>query len=206
MNWALTRPLRAEGQHDPLHRRHDEVLVALADELRREDPDAVAAVDAGPLDVLEESRDQHALAVADRVDVDLDALEVAVDADRAVGVDDRGRRQLAGQVLGRVAEVDREPADDERRPDDDRVADALGEGQRLLDAVGHAAFGLRDAEPVEQGGEADPLLGLVDGLEVAAEQRHAARGERRGEVERRLAAERDDGREEVRAAAATPRR
>ena len=123
-------------------------------------------MDAGPLDVLEQAGDQHALAVADGVDVDLDALEVAVDADRPIGVDDRRQRQLAGQVLGRVAEVDGEAADDERRPDDDRVADPLGEGQRLLDAVGHAALGLRDAEPVEQRREPDPLLGLVDGLEV----------------------------------------
>ena len=82
-------------------------------------------------------------------------------------------------------------------PDDDRVADALGERQRLLDAVRHAALGLRDAEPVEQRGEARPLLGLVDRLEVAAEQRDAGGGQRRGEVERRLAAERDDRREQA---------
>ena len=154
-------------------------------------------MDAGPLDVLEQARDEDPLAVGDGVDVDLDALEVAVDADRAVGVDHGGRRELAREVVGRVAEVDGEAADDERRPDDDRVADALGEGQRLLDAVGHPALGLRDAEPVEEGGEPRPLLGLVDRLEVAAEQRHAARGQRRGEVERRLAAERDDRRQEL---------
>ena len=46
--------------------------------------------------------------------------------------------------------------------------------------------------------EAGPLLGLVDRLEVAAEQRHAAGGQRRGEVERRLAAVGDDRRQEVR--------
>ncbi len=195
MNWALTRPLRAERQHDPLHRRDDQVLVALADDLGREHADAVAGVDAGPLDVLEQPGDQHLLAVADGIDVDLDALEVAVDADRPVGVDDRGQRELAGQVLGRVAEVDGQPADDERGPDDDRVADPLGQRQRLLDAVGHAALGLRDAEPVEQGREADALLGLVDGLEVGAQERDAAGGERRGEVERGLATERDDGRD-----------
>ena len=113
-----------------------------------------------------------------------------------IGVDDRRRRELADEVVGRVAEVDGEAADDERRPDDDRVADPLGERQRLLDAVGHPALGLRDAEPVEQGREAGPLLGLVDRLEVAAEERDAARGQRRGEVERRLAAERDDRRQE----------
>ena len=175
MNWALTRPRAPEREHDPLHRRDDQVLVALADGLRREDADRVAAVDAGPLDVLEQARDEDPLAVGDGVDVDLDALEVAVDADRAVGVDDRRRRELAGEVLRRVAEVDGEAADDERRPDDDRVADPLGERQRLLDAVGHAALGLRDAEPVEQRGEPRPLLGLVDRLEVGAEQRRRRR-------------------------------
>ena len=134
-------------------------------------------MDAGPLDVLEEPRDEDALAVGDGVDVDLDAFEVAVDADRAVGVDDGRRGELAGEVRRRVAEVDGEAADDERRPDDDRVADALGEGQRLLDRVGHPALGLRDAEPVEQRREPGPLLGLVDGLEARC--RAAARRRRR---------------------------
>ena len=55
------------------------------------------------------------LAVADGVDVDLDALEVAVDADGPVGVDDRRGGELAGEILGRVAEVDRQAADHERR-------------------------------------------------------------------------------------------
>ena len=154
-------------------------------------------MDARPLDVLEEARDEHVAPVAHGVDVDLDALEVAVDADRSVGIDDGGGRQLAGQVARRVAEVDGQAADDERRPDDDRVADALGERERLLDAVRHAALGLGDAEPVEQRGEARPLLGLVDRLEVRAEERHAARGQRRGEVERRLAAELDERRQEA---------
>ena len=189
---GVDEPGRAERETDPLHRRHDQRLVALADVLRREDRDRVAAVDAGLLDVLEESRDQDPLAVADRVDVDLDALEVAVDPDRPIRVDDGRRRELPDEVLGRVAEVDREAADDEAGPDDDRVADPLGERECLVEAVGHAALGLGDAEPVEQRREAGPLLGLVDRLEVAAEQRDTAGHQLRGEVERRLAAERDD--------------
>ena len=60
-------------------------------------------------------------------------------------------------------------------PDDDRVADPLGERQRLLDAVGHPALGLGDPEPVEQRREAGPVLGLVDRLEVRAQERHARR-------------------------------
>ena len=139
-------------------------------------------MDARPFHVLEQPRDQDALAVGHGVDVDLDALEVAVDADGPVGIDDRRRRELADEVVGRVAEVDRQAADDEARADDDRVADALGEGQRLLDRAGHAALGLGNAEPVEQRGEAGPLLGLVDGLEVAspAARRPARPAARRG--------------------------
>ena len=37
----------------------------------------------GPLDVLHDPGDQHVLAVADRVDLDLAALQVLVDQDRA---------------------------------------------------------------------------------------------------------------------------
>ena len=180
MNWALTRPRAPSARHDPLHRRDDQALVAR--------PDAWAGTrrpsrrcGRRPARRARAARDQDPLAVGDGVDVDLDALEVAVDPDRPVGVDDGRGGELADEVLGRVAEVDREAADDEARADDDRVADPLGEGQRLLEAVGHAALRLGDAEPVEERGEAGPLLGLVDGLEVAAEQRDAgARAAPRG--------------------------
>ena len=56
-------------------------------------------VDSGPLDMLEESRDEDVRAVADRVDIDLDPFEIAVDADRPVGVHDGRRRQLADEVV-----------------------------------------------------------------------------------------------------------
>ena len=197
MNWALTSPRAPRASTIRSIVGDDERLIAVADRLRREHADRVAGMDAGPLDVLEEARDQHAFAIGDGVDVDLHALEVAVDADRTVGVHDGRGGQLAGQIRRRIAEVDGQAADDERRPDDDRVADPLGERQRLLDRVRHAAVRLRDAEPVEQRREARPLLRLVDRLEARAEQRDTAGGERRGQVERRLATVRDDGRQEV---------
>ena len=150
-------------------------------------------MDAGPLDVLEQARDEHVGPVGHGVDVDLDPLEVAIDPDRSVGIDDGRHGQLADEVAGAVAEVDGQPADDERRPDDDRVADPLGQGQRLLDAMGHAALRLRDAEPVEERREPGPLLGQVDGLEIGPEERDPGGGQRSGEVERGLAAELDEG-------------
>ncbi len=196
MNWALTRPLAPSAS---TIRSIVATMSAWSPSLTvcgGNTPTESPAVHAGTLDVLEQARDEHPLAVGDGVDVDLDALEVAVDADRAIGVDHGRGGQLALEVVGGVAEVDGQAADDEARPDDDRVADALGERQRLVDAVGHPAFGLGDAETVQQGREPGPLLGLVDGLEVAAEERHAARGQGRRQVERRLAAERHDRRQE----------
>ena len=147
--------------------------------------------------MLQEPRDEDVPAVGDGIDVDLDALQVAIDADGPIGVDDGGRGELPGEVLGRVAEVDGQAADDERGPDDDRVADPLGEGQGLLHRVGHAAVRLGDAEAVEERREAGPFLGLVDGLEVGAEELDAAGRERRGEVEGRLAAVGHERRQEV---------
>ena len=57
-------------------------------------------MDAGPLDLLQQARDEHPLAVGDGIDIDLDALEIAVDANRPVRVDDGRQGELAGEVLG----------------------------------------------------------------------------------------------------------
>ena len=57
-------------------------------------------MDPGALDVLEQAGDEHPFAVGDGIDVDLHALEVAVDAHGAIGIDDRRRRQLALEVVG----------------------------------------------------------------------------------------------------------
>ena len=104
-------------------------------------------------------------AVAHRVHVDLETLEIGVDAHRPVVIDRGRERQLAGQVLRPVAELDGQAADDEARPHDDRVAHPVGDRDGLLDGGGHAALRLGDAQPVDEAREARPLLGQVDGLE-----------------------------------------
>ena len=161
-------------------RVHDEPLVGLRQPLRREHRHRVARVDAGPLDVLHEPRDEHLDPVADGVDVDLEALEVGVDAHRPVVIHHGRDGQLADQVLLAVAEVDGQAADDEAGPHDDRVAHPVGDRERLLDRGRHAALRLGDAQPVDEAREAGPLLGEVDGLErqagqVARPPRRAAR-------------------------------
>ena len=70
-------------------------------------------MNAGLLDVLEESGDEDGRTVRDGVDVDLHALEVAVDPHRAVWIHHRRRGELADEIVRRVAEVDCQPADHE---------------------------------------------------------------------------------------------
>ncbi len=80
--------MNVERAHDPVHRLDDQLLVGNRYVLGREHSHRVAGMDAGPLDVLQQPRDQDRLAVGNRVDVHLHALEVAVDPDRPIGVDD----------------------------------------------------------------------------------------------------------------------
>ena len=85
--------------------------------------------------------------------------------------------ELAREVVGPVAEVDGEAADDEGGPDDDRVADPVGDRDGLLERGRDAAGRLRDAEPLDHRREAGALLGPVDGLDADAGQGHARRVE-----------------------------
>ena len=68
----------------------------------------------------------------------------------------------------------------------------FGEARGLLGGVGDAVLRLPEFELVDQHLEAVPVLGEVDGVGRGAENRHAARFERGGELERRLAAELHD--------------
>ena len=98
MNWALTRP------RTPRARTIRSIVATIRPWSPSltvwggKTPTEIAGMDAGPFDVLEQARDQHVGSVADRVDVDLDALEVAVDPDRPIGIDDRRRGELPDEV------------------------------------------------------------------------------------------------------------
>ena len=126
MNWALTRPRTPSASTIrsivATIRPWSPSLTVCGGNMPTESPEWSP----GPLDVLQQPGDQDIEAVGDGVDVDLDALEVPVDPDGPIRIHDRRDRRLPLEVLGRVAEVDREPADDERRPDDDRVARSAG--------------------------------------------------------------------------------
>ena len=56
------------------------------DRLRRKDRDRVAGMDAGALDVLEDSRDEDFLAVEGGVDLDFEPAQILVDQQRRAGL------------------------------------------------------------------------------------------------------------------------
>ena len=143
----------------------------------------------GALDVLHDARHQHVDAVADGVDLDLDALEVFVHQQRLLARDVLGDRREPTQ-LGRVAtDLHRPSTEHERRPHQHRVAQLIGEPHGFFGRGDDAAGRLRDPEIVQQIAELVAILGDVDGVQVGAEQPMASVHQRFGQVDRRLPAE-----------------
>ena len=63
-------------------------------------------------------------------------------------------------------------AEGEGRPHDHRIADVLRKGQRILHRLHHRGGDYRLADSLHRVLEHLPVLGLVDGIKVGAEQRH----------------------------------
>ena len=171
-------------------------------------------MDARLLDMLHDAGDEHALAVAQRVDVDLDRVgEIAVEQQRVLaehGVDLAGlvvgiarldvgghqARQHAEQVIVErgliVDDRHRAAAEHVGRAHHQRQAEIGGDQPRLFDGIGDAVLGLLEAELVEQPLEAVAVLGEVDRIDRRAEDRRAGLLDRARELQRRLAAELHD--------------
>ncbi len=163
-----------------------------AERVRRQHAGRVARVDPGLLDVLHDAADPDVLAVADRVDVDLDrVLQEAVEEDLRASVG-AGPAEVVGELLRVVDQLHRPPAEHVARPHEQREADAGRDGERLLGAARRRVRRRLEREPLEHRAEAAAVLGQVDRLRRGAEQRHAGRLQARRELERRLAAELDD--------------
>ena len=159
----------------------------------RERAGAVARMDAGLFDVLHDAGDEDILAVADRIDIDLDGIgKIAVDEHRArAGYDDR-LGDVAIELFVVADDFHGAAAQHIRRADDDRIADPGGDLARFGGGAGDAVLGLAQAQLLDELGEAVAILGEIDGIGRRAEDRHASCFERLGEIERRLAAELHD--------------
>ena len=138
------------------------------------------------LDVLHHRGDMRLTSVAERIDVDLDrVLDEPVEQHASLHM---GRHRGA-DLLGRVADPHRPPAQHVRGPDQHGVADPLRDPDGLLGARGRPPLRAADAEPLEQRAEALAVLGQVDRLVRRAHQPVAGLLQRRGELQRSLAAE-----------------
>ena len=162
--------------------RSSSAMVAAIERVRRQRAGRIAGMDAGLLDVLHDAGDRRVLAVGEAIDVDLDGVgEIAVDQQRPlVGDDELGRpveiagepRQIAVELRRVVHDLHGAAAEHVGRPDHDRIADRVRDRARLVRALGDAALGLAQLEPVEQLLEAVAILGEVDGVGRGAEDRH----------------------------------
>ena len=156
----------------------------------------IARVNPGLLDVLQQAADDDILAIRNAVDVDLDGvLQELVDENRlclGIGYRFEGNGHVARELLLGVHDFHGTAAEYVARAHDDREADLLCHGKRVLAALGDAAIRAFEVELGEQLVEALAVFGAVDGVSARPENRHAGTGKRNGELQRRLPAELHD--------------
>ena len=190
--------LDAERADDPQRRAAQLLVLLVGERLGRGDHDGVSGVHAHRIDVLHVAdRDAGVPGVAHDLVLELlPAHERPLDEDLTDrrGADAPGR-DGAELVVGR-----REPttgaAERVRRPDHERVADAGGEGERVIDRVRDRRLRHRLADLHQKLLEGLAVLGLLDRAQGGPEHPHAVAlehpglGELHGEVEAGLPAKR----------------
>ena len=102
-------------------------------------------MDPGPLDMLQDARDQYRLTVADGIDVELAAQQILVDQDRTANAERDGGIDVTAQILSRMYDLHPSTAQNVRRPNQHRVSDPARDGQRVVGTGGRTTRGLWDA-------------------------------------------------------------
>jgi hypothetical protein len=124
-------------------------------------------VDAGFLDMLHDAADEHFLAVAEGIDIDLGGvLEKAVNEHGTFLRVDDGLPHVAVDGSFVVGDDHGASAEDVAGTDQDRVADLAGDLTSFGGTGGGVVFGLRDVQFGEQGAEALAVFRKVDRLGV----------------------------------------
>ena len=159
-------------------------------------------MDAGKFDVLQHPADDNRAFVrifeladvGDAIHVHLGRVfEKFVHEHRAFrrGLD--GKLHVMRQLGVGINNLHRAPAEHEAGPDQHRIAEFLGRGERFLGVRRQAVGRLRNFQLVEHRGEQLAVLGDFDALRRGADDVDAVFLEAEREVERRLAAELRDG-------------
>ena len=89
-------------------------------------------MDARPLDVFEDARNQDGLPVADRIDVELATEQVLVDEDGPADAESDGRLDIPPEIRRRVDDLHAAPAEHIGWPHQHRVAHPGGDRQGYL--------------------------------------------------------------------------
>ncbi len=189
----LISPRTPTPLRDGLRRGPQALDVEAAERDRGQRARRVAGVDAGLLDVLHDAAEVELVAVVERVHVDLDrVVQEAVDQDRPGGADLGRLLDVRGEARLVVHDLHAAAAEHVRRPDEDGVADLVGDGLGPGERRGGAV--LRRGQPGlgEDLAEGAAVLGGVDRLGRGAHDRHAVVLEGLRETQRGLAAELDD--------------
>ncbi len=180
---------------DARERRVPHLLVLdIGQRLRRRHRDRVPGVDPHRIDVLDRA-DDHAIVRVVSHDLELEFLPTGdrlLDEDLGDGAGGQSLARQPDQRLPVRRDARAGPAEDEARPDHDRIADGVGDGEGFVQRVSEARTGHLEADLLHRVLEALPVLRGLDRLRVRTDHLDTGRfedagpGELHGQVERRL--------------------
>ena len=150
-------------------------------------------MDPGLFDMFHDSSDMDRLAIAERIDVNLNRTgKIGIQQDRAVARNLHGGADIAFQ-LGVVADdFHRAATKDKGGADHKGVADIPGNLERLIPAAGSAVVGLFQVQFVQKALEPLTVLGQINGVGRGAKDVDALGVQRVCQLQGRLAAELDN--------------
>ena len=168
------------------------LLHGLGERLRRVDRNRVTGVNAGALNVLHDTRNQDILAVADRIDLNLNALNILVDQNRVflrIAVD---HTDVLVDIVVRNCDAHACAAEHVGGAHQHRIPEAVGNLLCLFRRKDRAARRARNARFLENRVKALSVLGRIDILRRRAENRNAHLHECFGQLDCGLTAELHD--------------
>ena len=183
------QPPGADGQGQLFRALANPLQELVAEIVGGIDGDGVPAVDAGPLDVLHDAGDQYVLPVGDHVHLQLGAGHVFIHQHRVLNAAGENAAHILLRLSARAGDGHVLAADHIGGPQQHRVAQSLCRFQRLLQGVDAPALGPADAEALQDGVKAGPVLRHVNAVGRGAQNVDAQAVQILGKLDCGLAAE-----------------
>ncbi len=129
-------------------------------------------MNAGPLDMLHDARNQDVLAVADGVDLDFRPLHVMVDQNGTIRRRLYGIRQVMSQVAFIINDLHGSATQDVGRPHHYRITDAVGRSDGCAGIRHAGAFRPGNIEISQKFIEFFPVFGRIDRFQGSSHDLH----------------------------------